>query len=359
MKSINSSRKKSKHHLKKLEKSFDFNVDALIIENPVNLLYLTGISLSSGNLFVHPKGSHLFVDGRYLEAAKANACTSVSLISEKAIKEWIAKKKIKTLGFDSVSTSYERYQKLKKLTHGICKLEAFPNPLKEMRRLKSIDELAALRKSARLLWKGFQYIKKNVKAGMTEKELARNFEIFCLKNGAEKMAFEPIIAFGVNSALPHHRASNAKIGSNGHLLIDIGVVVDRYHSDMTRIIFFSKIDPQIKKIYTVVENAKKAALALCRPGAKLGELDRAARSVMAQVKMEKYFIHSLGHGVGLEIHEFPRISSKGDDRNVVLEAGMVITIEPGLYLPNIGGVRLEDTIIITKNGYENLYPLKE
>ncbi len=191
---------------------------------------------------------------------------------------------------------------------------------------------------------------------MTELEVARALEIYCLKNGAEGMSFESIIAFGKNSALPHHHPGNTKLKENDIALFDLGVILNGYCSDMTRVDFVGKGNSTLRKLYDVNRAAQKVALAKCRPGVKLKELDQAARRVMASAELEELFIHNLGHGVGLEVHESPSISSKGIDRNVMLEEGMAITIEPGLYLPGKGGVRYEDTIVITAKGYVNLYP---
>lgn len=155
--------------------------------------------------------------------------------------------------------------------------------------------------------------------------------------------------------MPHYRAGKAKLKKNDTALIDIGVVVNGYHSDMTRVLFFGKPDPLLKKMYPIVKEAQKAALSMCRPGIAVKELDLAARHVMNKYGVEQYFIHSLGHGIGLETHEAPRIKWNGEDKEMLLKPGMVITIEPGLYFPGKGGLRYEDTIIINEQGHENLY----
>lgn len=170
------------------------------------------------------------------------------------------------------------------------------------------------------------------------------------------MSFDPIIAFGKNTALPHHHPGDTKCKENDIILCDLGVVLDDYMSDMTRVNFVGKSDPELLHLFEVNRAAQRNALSKCRPGALLKELDLAAREVMAKAGLEEYFIHSLGHGIGLEVHEYPRIKFDGLDCNLKLEPGMAITIEPGLYLPGKGGVRYEDTVIITQEGYMNLYP---
>ena len=323
-------------------------VDGCVVDNPVDLFYLTGLKLSLGRLVVTQKEATLFVDGRYFQMCLGNSLIRVEKNSLQVLKDCL--KKIKTLAFDSVYTSVDQYDELHKLFGK--KLKKIQSPLKMVRAVKDAGELKSLKKSAALLWKGFLHIKKMLKEGVTESALSKEFEIYCLKHGALSLGFEPIIAFGENSAMPHHRAGPRRLKKGDHVLIDIGVVVESYHSDMTRVFYFGKKEAQIMAMEKVVKKAHKAALSLCRPGVSVKELDLAAREEMQKAGMEDLFTHSLGHGVGLEIHEFPRIRK---DQETILEAGMVITIEPGLYLPGIGGIRHEDTIIITPKGYENLY----
>lgn len=324
-------------------------IDALLIEKPIDLLYLTGLNLSLGSLLISKTGAELFVDGRYIEAAKKKAPFPCALTSSATIKK--AFEKFSRIGFDSSETSYRQWENLKALGNFI----PIQKPTDGARAIKTPSELKSLKKSAALLWKGYQHLRKILKAGATEKEMAARFEIFCLENGAEKMAFDPIVAFGKNTAFPHYHPSNVRLKKGDPVLLDLGVVVDHYHSDMTRTFFFGKPDPRLANIETVVIEAHDAALALCRPGVKVGDLDLAARNVIEKAGLEKYITHSLGHGVGLEIHEFPRLKYKGEDHAVLLQEGMVITIEPGLYWPGVGGYRYEDTIVITKKGYENWY----
>ena len=327
-----------------------WKADGCLIENPLDLFYLTGLELSLGGLIVLPNTAKLFVDGRYIEFAKKNSPFPVVLHSTEAVNSFL--RPVQTLVFDSSSTTFHRYDQLKKLEKN---LSGISQPLRQLRLIKDPAEIKAMKKSAAVVWKGFEHIRRSLKVGITEKELALSFEIFCRKNGAEKLSFNPIIAFGKNSAYPHYRAGDVKLKKDQLVLVDIGVVVDHYHSDMTRTIFFGKPDPRLVLLETVVKKAHAEALSLCKSGTKIGDLDKAARRVIQKAGLQELILHSLGHGIGLETHEFPRIKYQGEDQNVILCEGMVVTIEPGLYLPGVGGVRYEDTIVITSKGYTNFY----
>lgn len=328
------------------------NVDGVLIEKPIDLLYLTGLDVSAGTLFISSRGGHLLIDGRYIGFARQKAPCTCELTSAENLRRVL--NRCSRLGFDSSATSYHRWEEIQKLTKS--RLVPLKKPTETTRAVKNHEEVKFLKKSATLLWKGYQHVKKKLKTGITEQEIALNFELFCLEHGAEKMAFEPIVAFGKNSAFPHYRTGNTRLKKGDIVLMDLGVVVSHYHSDMTRTFFYGKPDPRLVLFEEAVKGAHAAALALAKPGVQVGELDKAARSVIERAGLESYLSHSLGHGVGLEIHEFPRIKFQGEDHTAQLQEGMVITIEPGLYWPGVGGYRFEDTIIITRNGYENWYP---
>jgi Xaa-Pro aminopeptidase len=330
------------------------HLDACLIEDPLDLLYLTGLKLSAGRLLVHKTQIQLLVDGRYFEVASKRAPCQTLLDGPQKLVDFCQQNRVRVLGFDGRKTSYERFLAIEKSCKQTIQLKSFPSLFKSMRAIKDQAEIVKMKKSAALLWKGFEFIKKSLKKGVTEKELSKAFEIFCLQHGADRLSFEPIIAFGANSAMPHYRSQNAVL-KEGIVLIDIGVVVNNYHSDMTRVVFYKKSDPHLRRLYEIVQKAQKAALQLCKPGVKVKDLDLAARQVMREEQVEDLFIHSLGHGIGLETHEFPRIKYDGEDQDVILQSGMVFTVEPGLYVPGKGGVRYEDTIVITSNGYKNFY----
>lgn len=333
--------------------------DALLIEHPIDLLYLTGLELSTGKLIVAQQNACLIVDGRYYERSRHQTVYPVQLLKENVLTDWIIDARIRQLGFDQNHTTYHAFLNLTQLAKKIkisYHFEIIPleSPVQQLRLIKDSDEIASLSKAAHLGYQGYEFVVSLLQEGVTESELAFELEFFWKKRGASRLAFDSIIAFGPNSSMPHYRAGPAKLSSHTPVLIDIGVVLAHYHSDMTRVIFFETPPPIMKTIYSIVEEAKAQALALCRPGTLIGDLDRAAREWIASKGYGDYFTHSLGHGIGLDIHEPPILRDNGAYRNMPLQAGMAITIEPGIYLPEIGGVRLEDTILITDDGYKNL-----
>jgi Xaa-Pro aminopeptidase len=337
--------------------------DAILIEDKINLLYLTGQSVSTGALIVSDQDTAFLVDNRYFEICSQKAPCRVVLSDQTPLPKLLSSpafSSIKTLGFDDENTSFKRYQELKKsveeLPEQANKIQLVPldNPVRHLRMIKDEEELAILKEAAGLGSQGFDYLCTLLKEGFSEAEMAIELEIFWKKRGSKGVAFDPIIAFGANSSMPHYRAGPTKLKKGMSVLIDIGVNDHHYHSDMTRVIFFGEPPAEIRKIYSIVEQAQQAALSLCRPGTLIGKLDETARGVIAAHGYAEYFSHGLGHGVGLEIHEEPAIRNKPPYKEMPLQPGMVITIEPGIYLPGIGGVRLEDSIAITDSGYDNL-----
>ena len=223
----------SKDRVERLKKQLkSLKVDGCLIETPLDLFYLTGLTLSAGKLIVLPQGAMLFVDGRYVEAAQKQKWIPTTLDSADALPAFLKKTRSKTLAVDPIHTSYERWARLQEwATLKPCK-ELFA----QLRSRKEAEEIKKMTASARLLWKGFEKITQWIKTGITERELAKKFEIFCLQEGADGLSFEPIIAFGKNSAMPHYRSQKVPLKRTDHILVDIGVVVDGYHSDMTRVL---------------------------------------------------------------------------------------------------------------------------
>jgi Xaa-Pro aminopeptidase len=328
-------------------------LEGLIVDAPVDLFYLTGHALSLGRLLIDRQKAHLLVDGRYFEAVQSTPGLSAESLPPELLSEAPPLERFfgaKRVGFDALATSYASYQKMENFKGGLTPLLA---PIRHIRAIKEPEEIQLLREAADLGARGFDYICKELREGVSEKEIAQELEIFWKQSGAETVAFPPIIAFGANAAFPHHRVSTKRLKKGECVLCDIGVVWERYHSDMTRTLFFGSVPPKLATAYAIVKEAQARAIEKCLPGAEIIEIDHAARSWIDKQGYGKFFPHGLGHGVGLEIHELPRLRDKPQEIRK-LEPGMVITIEPGIYLPDLGGIRIEDTLLITEKGHENL-----
>ena len=332
------------------------DAEALLIDDPTNLLYLTGMELSAGKLLISSQASVLIVDGRYFESCgMQQTLYPVLKLQPDALKNWLKAHSIHSLAFDSDKTSYQAFLNLKAITDSLSMhLTPTASPLNSLRLVKDLNEIQCLKEAALLCHQGYRAIAEHLREGVSEEELAMELEIFWKLKGAKKVSFDPIIAFGANSSMPHYRAGKTKLQRNTSVLIDIGVTLSHYNSDMTRVIFFGEPVAEIQKIHTIVSKAQAKALELCKPGTLVGELDQAARGWITEQGYGEFFTHSLGHGVGLDIHEAPLIRTNSPQAQLPLEEGMVITIEPGIYLPGLGGIRLEDTLLITSTGYENL-----
>ncbi len=329
--------------------------DVYLVEDPINLEYLTGAKVSAGKLLVYNDHATFLVDGRYFEdCTKKCPCEVVLYRSDKKLVEYL-REEIKTLGFSTSHTSYKTFIDLQKqMSAKSIDLVPVDDPVKFLRAIKSKEEIKLLKEASELGSKGYDFVVQNLKEGVTEEELAFGLEFFWKSHGGKNLAFEPIIAFGANSSKPHYRAGTTKLKKEDIVLIDIGVVKSSYHSDMTRTVFFGKPNSKLEEIYEIVREAQSRALNLCKPGTTVGELDDAARKFIKEKGYGESFSHGLGHGVGLEIHEYPIIRNSPGTSAIKLEPGMAITIEPGIYLPGIGGVRIEDLVVITENGHMNL-----
>ncbi len=327
---------------------------ALLIESPVDLYYLTGAHLSLGKLTLTKSAAHLFVDARYFDACKGLSGVKTHLTKgfgkDSLFAKEFAKLEGKRIGFDSAYTPFESWALYSKW---VTRKSLVPvkRPLSPLRSVKEASEIQKLKRAAKLNVRGMQFLKKRLKVGVSEKELATALELFWLKEGGGPMSFEPIIAFGENSALAHHRASSRRLKRGDTALFDIGINVEGYVSDMTRTYFYGEPPKKMREIYAVVEKAQKRALLAASAGVQTGELDKLARSVIEEAGFGPLFGHSLGHGIGLEIHEEPSLRSSSE---TLLEPGMVVTIEPGIYLPGVGGVRIEDSVLIKEKGIEIL-----
>ena len=327
-------------------------LDAIIVSTLVNIRYYTGFTGSNGLLLVTLSGATLFTDPRYATQAPQEVNCDVVVVIGPLLKKLAAK--LKTLrkpriGFENSKVSYALYQGLAALGD----LMPLGNAVEKPRWTKSAAEIAAIRASVNLNSLALEKAMKRFKAGMKEKDLAAEIDFQMRKLGAEGTAFETIIASGAHSALPHARPRDERIAEGGYLLIDMGACLNGYMSDMTRTFGVGRATRESLRIYKAVLEAQQAAIEAIRPGKRAEQIHAAAVRVLKGHGLDELFIHSTGHGLGLEIHEAPRLG-KGDKTE--LASGMTITIEPGVYKPGFGGVRIEDTVLVTENGSEILTP---
>lgn len=322
---------------------------ALLIENPIDIFYLTGVSLSLGKLLVTREKASLFVDGRYLGAAKQKVPELACCLT----KARAALQEEKEIAFDSSWTTVEALRAWEKEVSGTV-WTPWAAPLELLRAKKSPEEVEALRKAALLTRAGIAHVHSLFQEGISERELALEFEIFCKKKGASALSFETIIAFGPNSAHPHHRAGESRLRKGDLVLVDAGALLEGYTGDLTRVFFFGPPHPKLQELCKIVQEAQRRAIEKVAPGIRAGELDEIVRAFFDQHNVKPLYMHSLGHGVGVEVHEFPRLSFSGRDKDVRLEEGFCFTIEPGLYLEGVGGIRLEEMVHVTSKGAEVL-----
>jgi len=338
----------------------EHKLDLFVINDPVNLFYFTEMMFSQGMLLLSEKNAYLAVDMRYFEKAKKTGFTLLHW-EETPLLDVLEKEPFcKNIGFDdTIFTSFqERHlRKNAAILRKKGRLVTFkraPSLLQDLRSIKGEKEISFLQEAADLGVKGYEYLLSLLQAGVSEKELEQKLRIFWLERGGDDVSFSPIIAFGENSASPHHSSSSRTLKKGDIVLLDIGVKKENYCSDMTRTLFFGAPNPKLKEIYLLVQEAQKRALEKCLAGATFAEVDLAARSFLEKKGYGKEFCHSLGHGVGLEIHEAPSLPPYTKKKRGYLKPGHVITIEPGLYLQGLGGVRIEDTVVIRDNGILNL-----
>lgn len=326
-----------------------WSLEALLIEDPIDLYYLTGKMLSFGKLLIEKNQSILFTDQRYFAEIQGKVPVKSEIYREDSFFTLLQKKE--PLGFDSAKTSYALYQKM---TEKSLKPVPIKNPLQSLRAIKDAEEISLLKKACAITYEGFLLLQKNVRTGKTEKDLAKQFERDIVDRGALSASFDPNVSFAENASFPHHHPAEKPLEKDAAILVDLGAKYQGYCADMTRVFFHGKDSSQTKYLYDLVIEAYEKALSYCKEGTPIADLDSAARESLAKHSMEKYFTHSLGHGVGLEIHEYPSIRQTSGKKDL-LRAGMVITVEPGLYIDGEAGARFENTILVKKDGYENLF----
>ncbi|MFA5842498.1 MAG: Xaa-Pro peptidase family protein [Candidatus Gracilibacteria bacterium] len=329
-----------------------------LLTHPLNIFYLTGVQSSHATLLNTGKKNYLITDGRYIEKAqKKSRFKNFSAIDpkndyKKTIQSLLKKHKINTLEYEDHRLTVKNFNILKKTARGLgIKWKPIQHPIEELRAIKSASELKAIQTAQHLTDQIFYSIRTILRQGMAEIEIANFIKKKTFDHLNASLAFEPIVAFGQNTSIPHHDASLKKLKKGEIILVDMGVAYHGYASDMTRMIFTKTPTEQEEKIYNLVLLGQKTTFDALRPEVMAKTLDTKVRRVFKKAGYPTQFTHSLGHGVGLEIHEMPSLSAKS---KTILKPNMVVTLEPGLYFPGEFGVRIEDLVLVTATGAKTL-----
>jgi Xaa-Pro aminopeptidase len=335
--------------------------DALLISHLPNIRYLCGFTGSAGLLLVEEAGSVFFTDVRYDTQAHEEVKGAKVVIARKAVLTALGdflgarRKRARgwTIGLEAEHFTIAEKKRLTQVTPAGVRLKDASSVVERARMIKDADELQRIRAAVALGAKLFDRAVDVIRPGVKETEVAAEMELAARRGGAEEMSFPTIIASGARSALPHGRASGQAIAAGGFVVCDFGVILSGYCSDQTRTVWVGSVSKDARQAYEAVREAQQAATDAVRPGIPVGKVDAAARKVLRKAGLGRYFTHSTGHGVGLEIHESPRVA---DGQREILQPGMVITIEPGVYFPGKWGVRIEDMVAVTASGCEVMTP---
>ncbi len=348
---VNSEGKPGKRRLEKLRMYMaETGLDGVLVCQPENRRYLSEFTGSSGWLVISANQAVLATDFRYIEQAKAESPDFSVLQTKRELRDWfpglISDMGVKKLSFEAGFVSFDGHQKLgDALSTAQVDLELVPTTgvVEGLRSIKEPEELALIREAVELADAVFQQAQTMIRPGMTEKDAAWELEKSFRQGGSEGVAFEIIVASGPNAALPHARPTDKEMGTGEPVVIDMGARIGGYCSDLTRTLFLGEADKSMRKIYDIVLEAQIAAIEGVTSGMEAAQADQLARSVIEQAGHGDQFGHGLGHGVGLAVHELPTV---GPASTGALAEGMVFTIEPGIYLPGIGGVRIEDIVVL-------------
>ncbi|MCS7238750.1 MAG: Xaa-Pro peptidase family protein [Thermoguttaceae bacterium] len=330
--------------------------DGILVSDPVNVTYLTGFTGEDSFLLCGDGQATLISDGRFTLQI-AEECPDVEpfirpghVTLHEAVAKVVKKLRWRRLAIESAAITLDGHNELKAKLEGV-ELVPTKNLVEELRQIKDDTEIEHIREAVRIAERALTVIRALCLSRRTEKELQTELEYQMRRIGADGVAFPPIVAVGPRSALPHAVPTGRELGQGQWILFDWGAKARGYCSDLTRVLLPKKLPAKIRKIYETVLAAQQAAIEVIRPGVPASEVDKAARTVIAAARLGKYFNHGLGHGVGLQVHERPRLSPTSQD---ILQPGMVVTVEPGVYLPDFGGVRIEDDVLVTRDGHEVL-----
>ena len=343
-----------------LRKSLDYN-QAALIKNNNNVYYFSGIYNSEGHILITQNESYLFVDFRYAESARKN-CESCNVIEYKSLfdslKTTLSTQCIKSLFIESSSVNICLYNKMLKEFNSVgvsvISDDTLVKAIDNLRIIKSDDEIKFISEAQRITEKSYNEVMNYIKPGISERTVAVELEYLLRKNGAEGVSFDLITITGKNTSLPHGVPGDSVISEGDFFTFDIGALYNGYHSDMTRTVAVKHCSNFQREIYNIVYKAQTAALSCVKAGVAAKFIDKTARDIISEAGYGKNFGHSTGHGVGLDIHEKPYVSAKDE---TILSDNMVITVEPGIYIENNFGVRIEDMVLVKQNGFFNFATL--
>jgi Xaa-Pro aminopeptidase len=332
------------------EKIIKKGLDGLIITRLPNIRYLSGFTGSEALILISKDRFIFLTDFRYIEQAQEE-CKGLEIVERKkpaikALVNLVGKLRLKTVGFESEGLSFAQYSELKARIRKTVPLKGL---VEEMREVKEKEEIDLIKKAVKVSEAAFEKVLRDVQPGLTERQIANRLEYNMKESGADGTAFETICALGERASLPHAHPSDITLSEGVALLVDWGARWRLYNSDLTRVVFLNRITPQARKIYQIVKKAQSLAIEKVREGVTAREVDLVARKYIEGQGYGKCFGHGLGHGIGLEVHEGPRLYKTNKKP---LKAGMVVTVEPGIYLPKWGGVRIEDMVLVKQDGCE-------
>lgn len=329
------------------------NLDALLITSPINRRYMTGFTGTAGAVVITLEKAIFITDFRYTSQASEQAKGfevvehNQSIISE--IRDQLLAAKVKRIGFEKDHVTFAMYEQYKSAIDG--ELVPVSNLVENLRLYKSEDELKIMKKAAEIADQAYQHIQGFIKPGVKEIEISNELEFFMRRQGADSSSFDTIVASGWRSALPHGVASEKEIQNGELVTLDYGALYQGYCSDTTRTVAVGEISDELKNIYDIVLEAQLRGVKGIKPGMTGKEADALTRDYISEKGYGDHYGHSAGHGLGMEVHEAPALSRLSE---TILQPGMVVTVEPGIYVPDVGGCRIEDDIIITENGNERL-----
>lgn len=340
--------------LKKLRKVLEANqLEAILITSPMNRRYITGFTGTAGAAIVTKNTARFITDFRYIEQAAEQATAFTVIEHKKSIGEEISNQlkelNVAAVGFEKDQLTYAAYETYSQLF--AAELIPVSGIVEELRLIKTADELTTLKKAAEIADAAFEHIQDFIKPGVREIDISNELEFFMRRQGATSSSFDIIVASGNRSALPHGVASAKKIRSGELITMDYGAIYEGYCSDITRTVAVGEINTELRNIYETVLEAQLRGVNGIKPGMSGKEADALTRDYITEKGYGEYFGHSTGHGVGLEVHEGPSLSHRTE---AILQRGMVVTVEPGIYVPDVGGCRIEDDLVVTEAGNERL-----